>query len=381
MGVRVFGRVVFDGVDLVDFGVTLSGVGTFNAPERDVEYVSVPGRNGDIILDNGRYNNISVTYPVNIETHLPGKVRALSEFLMSHKGYFRLEDSYHPDEFRLAQFAGPIDINSTGRHNRYGTTTLTFNCMPQRFLKSGEQEIELNFTTDPISTGGTDWDVYSDLDATAKSEVDALGLNVRSEYPKFTLPRNTSYVVMRSPSENFWIYPNDNLLGTGSYRTDSVSCDAGDEYHVSFTSGPFLSVWDDTAEIYSPSYFATHIYNPTEYAAAPLIKIYFDPEAAPGDWNLDTAFGIDGDNYVFYDYFTDTGNKVWSSNEVFIDCDSFEAYSGSVAGIGRISHNSGVTFGPGLLIPPGESVFRVSNFRASFTNVLKITLIPRWWRL
>lgn len=372
--------LIFDGINSADYGVILSGGGTYATPERDVTVVSVPGRNGDVILDNGRYNNIQIVYTAGISKGFETKFLPFIGALKAVKGYARLFDSYHPEEFRLASFRSEL-VPEVGTIMRSGHFELVFDCMPQRFLKSGEQEIELNFTTDPISTGGTDWDVYSDLDATAKSEVDALGLNVRSEYPKFTLPRNTSYVVMRSPSENFWIYPNDNLLGTGSYRTDSVSCDAGDEYHVSFTSGPFLSVWDDTAEIYSPSYFATHIYNPTEYAAAPLIKIYFDPEAAPGDWNLDTAFGIDGDNYVFYDYFTDTGNKVWSSNEVFIDCDSFEAYSGSVAGIGRISHNSGVTFGPGLLIPPGESVFRVSNFRASFTNVLKITLIPRWWRL
>lgn len=372
--------LIFDGINSADYGVILSGGGTYATPERDVTVVSVPGRNGDVILDNGRYNNIQIVYTAGISKGFETKFLPFIGALKAVKGYARLFDSYHPEEFRLASFRSEL-VPEVGTIMRSGKFELVFDCMPQRFLKSGEQEIELNFTTDPISTGGTDWDVYSDLDATAKSEVDALGLNVRSEYPKFTLPRNTSYVVMRSPSENFWIYPNDNLLGTGSYRTDSVSCDAGDEYHVSFTSGPFLSVWDDTAEIYSPSYFATHIYNPTEYAAAPLIKIYFDPEAAPGDWNLDTAFGIDGDNYVFYDYFTDTGNKVWSSNEVFIDCDSFEAYSGSVAGIGRISHNSGVTFGPGLLIPPGESVFRVSNFRASFTNVLKITLIPRWWRL
>lgn len=371
--------LIFDGINSADYGVILSGGGTYATPERDVTVVSVPGRNGDVILDNGRYNNIQIVYTAGISKGFETKFLPFIGALKAVKGYARLVDSYHPEEFRLASFRSEL-VPEVGTIMRSGKFELVFDCMPQRFLKSGEQEIELNFTTDPISIGGTDWDSYSDLDASAKSQVDELGLSVINEYPKFTLPRDTDYVVMRSPNENYWIYPNDALIN-GGYRTDSAGCDAGDTYHAASASSPFLSVWDDTAEIYSPSYFATHIYNPTEYAAAPLIKIYYDPDVAPGLWDLDTAFGIDGDNYVRYNSFTDTGTVIWASNEVYIDCDSFEAYSDSAAGIGRVSHNSGVIFGPGLLIPPGESVFRVSNFRASFTNVLKIALIPRWWRL
>ena len=50
----------FAGRSSKDFGIYLSGSGVFNAPERDVETISIPGRSGDLILDNGRFKNISV---------------------------------------------------------------------------------------------------------------------------------------------------------------------------------------------------------------------------------------------------------------------------------------------------------------------------------
>ena len=34
----------------------------FSAPEYDVTFQSIPGRNGDLILPNGRYPNVQVTY-------------------------------------------------------------------------------------------------------------------------------------------------------------------------------------------------------------------------------------------------------------------------------------------------------------------------------
>lgn len=42
----------------------ISGYGTYGAPERDVEAVAVPGRNGDLIFDNGRFTNAEVYYDI-----------------------------------------------------------------------------------------------------------------------------------------------------------------------------------------------------------------------------------------------------------------------------------------------------------------------------
>lgn len=42
----------------------ISGYGTYGAPERDVSMVSIPGRNGDLVFDNGRFTNAEVYYDI-----------------------------------------------------------------------------------------------------------------------------------------------------------------------------------------------------------------------------------------------------------------------------------------------------------------------------
>ena len=384
MGVRVFGRVVFDGVDLVDFGVTLSGVGTFNAPERDVEYKPVPGRNGDIILDNGRYNNISVTYPVNIETHLPGKVRALSEFLMSHKGYFRLEDSYHPDEFRMAQFAGPIDINSTGRHNRYGTTSLTFNCMPQRFLKSGELPVAF---TDSSKSQQTIY-AYSDFTNYTKTSIlDPLGdeagidvtdklfyvldlsgitiandqmIRVEGGFDKFFVALCSDNPVISSSNASTDRFDDTFLLRQGDPRT-----------YWLFPAAANIKIYaEDTLVYESANLEHKSMVNPTMFGAKPIVKV----DIAAGYDVTDYLFSI-GPNGVLF-----TQPNIFPYNEaqtITIDCEAMEAYSlprDNPAGY-KVNWNPYVTFVKAPELMPGD------NDIAYDATVSNLRIIPKWWRL
>ena len=384
MGVRVFGRVVFDGVDLVDFGVTLSGVGTFNAPERDVEYKPVPGRNGDIILDNGRYNNISVTYPVNIETHLPGKVRALSEFLMSHKGYFRLEDSYHPDEFRMAQFAGPIDINSTGRHNRYGTTSLTFNCMPQRFLKSGELPVAF---TDSSKAQQTIY-AYSDFTNYTKTSIlDPLGdeagidvtdklfyvldlsgitiandqmIRVEGGFDKFFVALCSDNPVISSSNASTDRFDDTFLLRQGDPRT-----------YWLFPAAANIKIYaEDTLVYESANLEHKSMVNPTMFGAKPIVKV----DIAAGYDVTDYLFSI-GPNGVLF-----TQPNIFPYNEaqtITIDCEAMEAYSlprDNPAGY-KVNWNPYVKFVKAPELMPGD------NDIAYDATVSNLRIIPKWWRL
>ena len=126
-----------------DFETYISGAGTFDAPERDISIVSIPGRNGDLTLDNGRYKNIKVIYPAFIARDFSNNVEALRNYLLSLSGYNRLEDTYHPDEYRMARYSGGFESGST-KGMRAGSFELRFDCMPQRFLKDGEKSITLN---------------------------------------------------------------------------------------------------------------------------------------------------------------------------------------------------------------------------------------------
>lgn len=130
--------LVYNGRNLSDFGVMISGVGTYNAPSRVVTEEAVPGRNGTLLIDGGRFDNIEVTYPAFIAENFAENMARLRDFLMSIQGYARLSDSYHTDEFRLAAVSGGIGVETSGRYNTEGQFDLSFNCKPQRFLTSGE---------------------------------------------------------------------------------------------------------------------------------------------------------------------------------------------------------------------------------------------------
>lgn len=154
----------FDGVNSNTLGLFISGEGTYNSPERDTESMSIPGRNGTLQIDNGRYNNITVSYPAFITGDFDTRSMAVRSWLTGSIGYKRLEDTYHPDEFRLARFAGPIEFEM-GFLNLNGKCTVSFDCKPQRFLKSGEFAI-------PFTTAGS---IYNDTSFEARPLIRVYG--------------------------------------------------------------------------------------------------------------------------------------------------------------------------------------------------------------
>lgn len=133
---------IFNGKSSKDFGVYISGLNTFGAPERDVDIISISGRNGDLTIDNGRYKNIDVSYPAFIFDRFDNNIEGLRNFLLSQSGYKRLEDTYHPNEYRLARYKSGLTPKVIDELYA-GEFDLTFDCYPQRYLKSGDQIITM----------------------------------------------------------------------------------------------------------------------------------------------------------------------------------------------------------------------------------------------
>ena len=135
--------LTFGGKSLKDFDVYISGNGTYNAPERDRKTVAIPGRNGDLTIDNGRFKNVTIKYPAFIVRDFDTNVGALRDYLLSFTGYARLEDTYHPDEYRMARYNNGLNNIKMVDSLIAGQFDLSFDCKPQRFLKDGEREIYL----------------------------------------------------------------------------------------------------------------------------------------------------------------------------------------------------------------------------------------------
>lgn len=204
----------FGGERSTDYGVYISGQGTFNSPARDVEFVSVPGRNGDLILSNNRFQNGTLTYPASfIYDDFAENMRNLRTWLTSKTGYQRLEDTYHPDEYRMAVAVDPIEPEVLSR-NEAGTFDIVFNVKPQRFLKSGDIPIR--------ATTGTD--VYFDnptpFTSLMKLEVHGDGAYIYRQYVDGVW--NEAYLIRVSNNNSYVIIDGETLLATRP--SDNAQC-------------------------------------------------------------------------------------------------------------------------------------------------------------
>lgn len=149
----IYKALEFDGVSSRNYGVYITGEAVFNAPERDVEMITIPGRNGAFALDNGRFQNIEVSYPAGIfadnEEDFAVAISEFRNYLCSKRGYCRLQDEYNPDEYRLAIYKSGLEVEPA--FLKAGEFTITFECKPQRFLTIGETKQTIATSGDTIT--------------------------------------------------------------------------------------------------------------------------------------------------------------------------------------------------------------------------------------
>lgn len=136
------GVIVFNGRSSADYGIIVEHPPGHSWPEKDYDVVHVPGRNGDLLFDNGSYKNVSRKYEIALGSrylYLHEQIDGIFAWLHSASGYARLEDSYEPEHFRLAAYREGNDLENILGHA--GRATISFDCKPQRFLKTGEKSI------------------------------------------------------------------------------------------------------------------------------------------------------------------------------------------------------------------------------------------------
>ena len=172
--------ITFGGVNSAECGIYISGEGVFNSPKRDVEMIKIPGRNGEFALDNGRFENIEVTYPAfnfepdNYDTFMQN----LSDFrnaICAQRGYQRLTDTFHPDEYRMATYIGGLEIKPV-KYNTASEFNIVFDCKPQRWLVSGETEVTV--TSGDTLTNPTLFESSPLLEATGNGTIQFNGYEI-----------------------------------------------------------------------------------------------------------------------------------------------------------------------------------------------------------
>lgn len=129
----------------LEFALLITEKGSYKGASRDISYTSVPGRNGDLITDNGRYKNINISYKLtllnNTELSFTELAHKIKAWLLVEPGYFPLWDSYDENYYRLASYSEEVDIAQELRE--LGSLSLKFNCKPFKYSFEGQQPVEL----------------------------------------------------------------------------------------------------------------------------------------------------------------------------------------------------------------------------------------------
>lgn len=205
-GTNKRGLIVYGGVSSLDYGIVVREAPSFDKPVRKRTVFNVPGRNGSVLFEEDAFEektrNYSIFLTDNKINNLSEVITNFTNWIYSQKGYQRLEDSFEPDVYRLAYFNGGNDISN--EFMQAGETTLSFVCRPERFLKSGDQEITIsngdslinttNFTAKPLIY----IEVASEEDVTVSIGGKSITANV-DDYIYIDCERMNAY---RLPTEN-----------------------------------------------------------------------------------------------------------------------------------------------------------------------------------
>ena len=152
----MLGTLVINGMSSDNYNMYLTDAGIYGMAERDIEKLKVAGRNGDLLLDNHRYNNVPLSYPAIIRDDFARNYQDFMDFILSNKGYMRVEDSFNPDIFMFAVYTGEVDAKKVERYGKDGVFNMTFERKPERYLKSGEFPIEITSNTSIFNQYRTD---------------------------------------------------------------------------------------------------------------------------------------------------------------------------------------------------------------------------------
>lgn len=367
-------NLIFGGIDTADYGVWITGEGTFAAPERDVEVVSVPGRNGDLIVDNGRWKNIKVTYPAFIPNAFDDLIGPFRSAICKKRGYQRLEDTYHPDEFRMAAFSSGLTPKISGSFNRTGDFDITFNCKPQRFLKSGEDPIQLLPPMVSVNDRYSDFiPAQSDLKLTINFETSAsLSLTVKKYDASgteigslpFTAVSGETYTAAYTSDVKYW-----RIFVEGAVATDKPSV------RVRTTT----LVGNETITIDALMARDFTIQNPTGYATKPLIECY--TPYLPQFFLSNYVDGVRQDYYVF-------NSQSLGVNHFWLDCDvqyMYDEQSNNLTDHLNLT-TSESRIREGMVFPRlGEEEISIQVYRTGQGDINNgcglVNIYPYWWKL
>ncbi len=405
----------FDGVNSLDYNIGITGSAVYNAPTRDVEMISIPGRDGEYALDHGRFNNIEITYPSgmgdNDQTNFAQRVSDLRNQLASRVGYKRLEDEYNPDEYRMAIYKSGLEVSPV-QYSRAGQFDIAFDCKPQRFLKSGESAVSK--ANNSTINNPTLFDAHPLLQFNSNGSDGEIDLGDQQIKILSALIGNASLNLSASSAtvSGYILADNVTIINTGIYNTgDTITFKgAGAKFEwrsnvtldettsgtsnangltasgrvsakmcililkatdITFSAGTSASI-QKTIDLTLQPRGGT-----AQTKTVTLTISYNGSNRITVRWALQNFTNISLSSWVNmaeYEGEVDSTKNTLQGVDIYIDLDIGEAYSIDSSN-NVVSLNNFVNLGGELpVLPPG-------NTTITYTNISNFKITPRWWKI
>lgn len=131
---------IYRGTDSRKMGLRITNDVSFPVPERDIASVDIPGRDGSLAVDQGRWKDIEWSFPCHFRPQegrtLDGQAKAVAAWLRPDLGYSRLMFSGEPGYYFRALCYAPLSVKEILR--TFGAAQITFKCQPGRYAVSGD---------------------------------------------------------------------------------------------------------------------------------------------------------------------------------------------------------------------------------------------------
>lgn len=398
MGVIAMARdnyFILGGIDSRNYDMVVSCEDAFVMPKRDVDAFEVPGRNGELIVDNGRFQNVEITYQVIIESGFAEKINGFKKAVGKLRGYVRLEDTFDIDVYRMASVQD-IKISELGMRYNGGVFEIRVNCKPQKFLRVGEAPIQ--FILSSINDKADAPQMLSDSNFfTRYFPVSPTHKTVTFELHDSNPTSGRAHlqvsgVVDADPATaSEVVYDEDFADG------DVVSVTIPNTYayyNIMISRENVQRITDVWARVKGWSRYngidiefnalmarALEIENPTGFYARPTLETYLFPAL---DFKITNYANDEADEYFIWRSISDTAER-----HVFLDCDMQYIYDGSGNNMSQYLYISTAqnAKGKSLVFPglgPEKIVFSVNYRETSMTAAADyapslLFLYPRWW--
>lgn len=394
--------IEFGGVSSNDYDVVIEGPGEYTAPKRAYESIEIPGRNGSFILDKGHFENVDGKFKavIKAETQLEfqKKVRDFKNAIVSQKGYQRLTELYHPDSYRMAAYKGGLD-EEPEFIGKAAVFTLVFDCMPQRYLMSGEAEVDI--TSGETILNPTLFDAkpmlevegYGDIqinDTTITIENVPVGETLLTNGATESVAAFTSTCVVKLPTTGY--ETGDSIYtksSNGFWKTNCVVTSKSG-YEGSCTTQrrfafPTLVAGTPVDRHYSSTitqFNVRDILTSTVYVVRISEEIYFNYDGVDTiSCSHIVALSGDGKDYVtlvsnnasIQSVFVDSTTPALG-HPTYIDLDLGEAY--------MISDDEAVSLNNAVALPASLPELAPGANEVTYDNTITdLKIVPRWWKV